>query len=74
MENPLTFPPQSPLSQSVTNKQQTSNDEALAQKSSEQIQPWKQYLDEINELNRKDPSGKDIFECSEGFNDHSLAG
>ena len=71
MENPLTFPNQLPRFRDP--KEKVSNDEALVKKT-EQIQPWKQYLEEINEANRKNPSGKDIFECSEGFNDHSLAG
>ena len=74
MESPLTSPHRDPFFQSGNNKAKASDDEALVNQSSEQIQPWKQYLEEINELNRKNPSEKDIFECSEGLHDHSLAG
>ena len=73
METPLTFPRRDQILQSANSEEKASNDETLV-KSSEQIQPWKQYLEEINELNRKNPSDKDIFECSEGLHDHSLAG
>lgn len=40
----------------------------------EKTQPWKQYLDEINDFNENNPLDKEFFECCEGFNDHSLAG
>lgn len=43
-------------------------------KTTEQVQPWQKYVDEINELNQHDPLDKDFFKCCEGFNDHSLAG
>lgn len=40
----------------------------------EKIQPWKQYLEEIEALNKENPVDKEFFDCCEGFNDHSLAG
>lgn len=44
------------------------------QQPTEKIQPWKQYLEEIETLNRENPLDKEFFDCCEGFNDHSLAG
>lgn len=54
-------------------KEKASGHEPLVGRS-EQVQPWKAYLDMIGEVNRKNPLDKDLFACSEGLNDHSLAG
>jgi hypothetical protein len=37
-------------------------------------QPWKQYLNEIRQMNEENPLKKELFKVGEGFNDHSLAG
>ena len=39
----------------------------------EQVQPWKQYFDEIVATNTENPSKKDLFELREGLNDQSMA-
>ena len=39
----------------------------------EQVQPWKEYLDEIAATNTESPSKKDLFELREGLNDQSMA-
>ena len=71
MENPVTLSNQHPRFSEA--KEHTSKGEALVEEN-KQNQPWKQYLEEINEVNQKNPLDKDFFDCWEGFNDHSLAG
>lgn len=46
---------------------------AEPEKPTEQTQPWKKILDQIDAVNKNQPLGGDFFVCKDGFYSHSLA-